>query len=245
MDPNEWQVRVELAALYRLVALNGWDDLIFTHISARLPGPDHRFLINPLGTMFEEITASSLVEVDLSGQVVSPPGATINAAGFTIHSAIHAARSDAIYILHLHTVDGMAVAAQLDGLLPLNQAALTILPTLAYHDYEGIALDLGECERIIADLGSHKAMILRHHGTLATGRSAGEAWTNIYYLERACALQNRALACGQQNVTLAPAAAQATVMAQVSRMTADTSGYDLVWDALVRKLHRTCPGFDT
>src|SRR5687767_5606849 len=150
---EEWEARAGLAAVYRLVALYGWDDMIFTHISARVPGPEHHFLINPYGYFFNEITASSLVKVDLDGNIVEPTEYFMNPAGFTIHSAIHAAREDAKFVLHVHTDAGIAVAATKEGLLPISQHALTVLPNLAYHDYEGIALDLNERERLVQDLG--------------------------------------------------------------------------------------------
>ncbi|HEX2815761.1 MAG TPA: class II aldolase/adducin family protein, partial [Phenylobacterium sp.] len=153
VSAEEWQARVDLAALYRLVALYGWDDLIYTHISARIPGPEHHFLINPYGMLFEEMTASSLVKIDLEGNILQETPYFINPAGFTIHSAIHAAREDAHYVMHLHTDQGVAVAAQKEGLLPLSQHALVILPSLAYHDYEGIALNHEEKDRLVHDLG--------------------------------------------------------------------------------------------
>ena len=243
-SPEEWAVRVNLAAMYRLAALNGWDDLIFTHISARVPGPDHHFLINPLGLMFEEITASSLIKIDLDANIIAgPQGARVNGAGFVIHSAIHAARDDANYVIHLHTTDGIAVSAQPEGLLPISQFALGIIPMLSYHDYEGVALDLDECERLVADLGDRTMMILRHHGTLALGPTAGVAWLSMYGLERACAVQVRALSAGRHGIDLAPVAAQDKVGEQVTQ---DLSApYKLGWDALLRKLQRTAPGFDS
>ena len=167
----EWKVRCDLAAAYRLVAMFGWDDLVFTHISARVPGPEHHFLINPYGWLFEEITASSLVKVDLDGQKVEESDAWINPAGFTIHSAVHEAREDANCVLHLHTVDGVAVSCQEDGLLPINQTAMLLNGQLAYHDYEGVALDHDERPRLVADLGDSKVMLLRNHGTMAVGES--------------------------------------------------------------------------
>src|SRR5271168_3348139 len=168
VSAGEWQTRVDLAALYRLVALYGWDDMIYTHISARLPGPEHQFLINPFGMFFGEITASSLVKIDLNGAILQETPYFINPAGFTIHSAIHAAREDAHFVMHLHSDQGVAVSAQAEGLLPLSQHALIVMPRLAYHDYEGIALNLDERERLVADLGETKTlMLLRNHGTLA------------------------------------------------------------------------------
>ncbi len=173
MSAEEWQARVDLAALYRLVALHGWDDMIFTHISARVPGPEHHFLINPYGYYFEEITASSLVKVDLDGNIVQETQSFINPAGFTIHSAIHAAREDAHFVIHLHTVAGVGVAAQAEGLLPIGQNACLLQHQVAYHGYEGLALNHDERERLVADLGDKPLMLLRNHGTLAVGPDGG------------------------------------------------------------------------
>jgi Ribulose-5-phosphate 4-epimerase and related epimerases and aldolases len=172
VSQEEWETRVNLAALYRIVAHHGWDDLIFTHISMRVPGPEHHFLINPYGMMFEEITASSLVKVDLEGEIVMETPYSINPAGFTIHSAVHAAREDAMCVMHLHTDQGTAVSAQKEGLLPITQTGLIALGDLAYHDYEGIALDHDERERIVADLGNKGMMMLRNHGTLTVGKNS-------------------------------------------------------------------------
>ena len=238
----EWQTRVELAALYRLVALHGWDDLIFTHISARLPGPGHEFLINPYGVYFGEMTASALVKIDLDGNILQPTPYHINPAGFTIHSAVHAARADAHFVMHLHTDAGVAVAAQTEGLLPLSQHALIIRPRLAYHDYEGIALHLDERERLVADLGAKDAMLLRNHGTLAVGASAAECWLTMYYLERACQQQVLALSAGRQGVLQAPNAAVAEVEAQISRGRAQVA--QLAWPGALRRLDREAPGYD-
>src|SRR6188508_2617311 len=171
VSPEEWAVRTDLAAAYRAVAMHGWDDLVFTHISARVPGPGHHFLINPYGMMFEEITASSLVKIDLAGNKVMDSPFEINPAGFTIHSAVHEAREDAQCVLHLHTLDGIAVATTKEGLLPLNQTAQLLTNDLSYHDYEGIAFDHGERPRLVKDLGTTNQMILRNHGTLTIGNS--------------------------------------------------------------------------
>src|SRR5690242_5961407 len=193
----EWNVRVDLAATYRLVALHGWDDLIFTHISARVPGPEHHFLINPYGLMFEEITASSLVKIDVDGNKIGESPFPVNPAGFTIHSALHMNRDDAHCIIHLHSTDGVAVSAQADGLLPLDQHAMLIIGDLAYHDYEGVALDLDERERLVKDIGAEKhLMLLRNHGTLALGKTCADAFLRMYYLERSCSMQVRALSGG-------------------------------------------------
>ena len=244
----EWEVRVQLAALYRLAALYGWDDFLYTHISARVPGPEHHFLLNPLGLWFEEVTASSLVKVDLEGRIIDGEWG-INQAGYVIHSAIHAAREDAHFIAHFHTDDGMAASSQNVGLLPLNQRALTALPDLAYHDYEGIALNLDERERLVADLGSKHQLLLRNHGTLALGDSAAKAWSRIYQLERACSVQVRALAAGLDAVLVAPRAAQDEVARQLAggfeRKPGDRSNHDdLVWHAIRRKVERHSPGYD-
>jgi ribulose-5-phosphate 4-epimerase/fuculose-1-phosphate aldolase len=241
VSAEEWQVRVELAALYRLVALFGWDDLVYTHISARLPGPDHHFLINPYGMLFEEITASSLVKIDLEGAILQETPYFINPAGFTIHSAIHAAREDARYVMHLHSDQGVAVAAQTEGLLPISQHALVVLPRMAYHDYEGIALNLDERERLVADLGDKTLMLLRNHGTLSVGDTAANCWIGMYYLERACAMQVMALSVGREHIRIASTASQAEVESQVSR----GIGGALAWPACLRKLDRELPGYDS
>jgi ribulose-5-phosphate 4-epimerase/fuculose-1-phosphate aldolase len=243
VDPVEWRTRVDLAALYRLVALHGWDDLIFTHISARVPGPAHHFLINPYGSHFDEITASSLVKIDLAGAKVDDDPQPINPAGFTIHSAIHATRADAQFVIHVHTDAGVAVSAQECGLLPITQHALIVLPDLAYHDYEGIALNLGERERIVADLGEKSLLLLRNHGTLAVGATAGEAFLRLFMLERACTQQIMALSAGASGVRIASAAAQAEVRAQLQVMGPMASR--LVWPGLLRKLARESPGYDS
>jgi ribulose-5-phosphate 4-epimerase/fuculose-1-phosphate aldolase len=240
VSAEEWQARVDLAALYRLVALHGWDDLIYTHISARIPGPEHHFLINPYGMLFEEITASSLVKIDLEGNILQETPYFINPAGFTIHSAIHAAREDAHYVMHLHTDQGVAVAAQTEGLLPLSQHALIVLPRLAYHDYEGIALNLDERERLVHDIGDKHLMLLKNHGTLAVGDSAANCWVGMYYLERACRMQIEALSAGRDKVLMAPKASQNEVASQVGR----GIGGGLAWPGCLRKLDRELPGYD-
>lgn len=237
---DEWRARVDLAALYRLAALYGWDDMIFTHISARIPGPEHHFLINPYGLFFDEITASSLVKIDLDGNMLSETPYMVNAAGFTIHSAVHAAREDARFVMHLHSDQGAAVSAQAEGLLPLTQHGLAAIPHVAYHDYEGIALNLDERDRLVADLGDKRLMILRNHGTLALGPTAGECWTAMFFLERACRQQVMALSGGRDHVLLAPSEAQATVREQVR------GGFfgDLAWPGCLRRLDRENPGYE-
>lgn len=196
MTEAEWSQRVNLAAAYRLVAMFGWDDLVDTHISARVPGPEHHFLINPYGLLFEEITASSLIKVDLYGNQLSESQYSINPAGFTIHSAIHEVREDAGCVIHLHTLDGVAVSSCADGLLPLNQIAQYVTHDLAYHDYEGVALDHDERPRLQRDLGTKNHMLLRNHGTLTVGRSVASAFERMYHLERACSIQVRTRTLG-------------------------------------------------
>jgi len=236
-----WRTRVELAALYRLVALHGWADAIYTHISARVPGSHDRFLINPYGLYFDEITASSLIEIDAEGRICQETDAIVNPAGFTIHSAIHAARPDAHFVMHLHTRDGIGVAAQTHGLLPLSQHALVVLPRLAFHEYEGIALDLDERERLVADLGDKQVMLLRNHGTLALGATAAECWNAMYYLERACSIQIAALSGGLANARAAPIEAQQTVARQIAR---GTSAH-LAWPGALRMLARLSSDYAT
>ena len=240
VSAEEWKARVDLAALYRLVALYGWDDMVYTHISARIPGTDHNFLINPYGLTFDEITASSLVKIDLEGNILQETPYFINPAGFTIHSAIHAAREDAHYVMHLHSDAGVAVAAQKDGLLPLTQHSLVVMPRLTYHDYEGIALNLDERERLVASLGDKTLMLLRNHGTLSVGDTAANCWVGMYYLERSCTMQVMAMSGGRDNVLLAPQASQDEVRAQTAR----GIGGALAWPACLRKLDRQSPGYD-
>lgn len=242
VSPEEWRIRVDLAAAYRLVAYYGWDDLIFTHLSARVPGPEHHFLLNPYQLMFEEVTASSLVKVDMSGNPVEPTPFITNAAGFTIHSALHMAREDAQAVIHLHTPNGQAVAAHAEGLLPLTQTAMAIRSEIAYHDYEGIAVDLDERERIVADLGDKSAMILRNHGTLALGDNVGEAFIKIYFLERACEAQVKALAAGHENVSNPPQGAP-ELTAQQGKAGLKMAANLLAWPALLRKAYRLDPSF--
>ncbi len=236
---DEWQVRRDLAAAYRLVAHFGWDDLVFTHLSARVPGPEHHFLINPYGLLFHEITASSLVKVDQDGHIVQSGGLhRVNPAGFTIHSAVHMGRPEAGAVMHLHAPDGVAVSAHRDGLLPLSQTAMLCLGHLCYHEYEGVALNLDERERLIRDLGTSNMMILRNHGTLTVGHSVAEAFTYMYFLMKACEIQVRAQACGP--VHLPPEAAIET-----TRMQSEDLGRasKLTWPALIRLLDSKYPGY--
>ncbi|QAY79896.1 class II aldolase/adducin family protein [Sphingosinicella sp. BN140058] len=240
----EWKVRVDLAAAYRLIAYFGWDDLIFTHLSARIPGPEHHFLLNPYNLMFEEVTASSLVKVDLHGLPVGPTAFITNPAGFTIHSAIHMARDDAQAVIHLHTPHGQAVSAHAEGLLPITQTAMLIRDEVAYHDYEGVAVDLDERERLVAHLGEKSAMLLRNHGTLAVGETVGEAFLKIYFLERACEAQILALSAGAANLNNPPQGAP-EVTAQQGKMGLKMAAGALAWPALLRKAYRLDPGFAT
>ena len=237
----EWNARVELAALYRLVALHGWDDMIFTHVSARVPGPEKHFLINPYGFYFEEMTASCLVKVDLDGNIVQDTTSFINPAGFTIHSAIHAARDDAHFVIHQHTVAGVGVAAQKEGLLPLGQNACLLQEQVAYHGYEGLALNHDERERLVADLGDKPLMLLRNHGTLAVGQTAAQAWIGMFFLERACAQQVAALSVGRDHVLMAPEAAQAETREQGKGIGFVAA---LAWPGALRMLDRRSPGYD-
>jgi ribulose-5-phosphate 4-epimerase/fuculose-1-phosphate aldolase len=233
----EWQQRVDLAACYRLVARFGWDDLIFTHISARVPGPEHHFLINPYGLMFDEITASSLVKVDLDGRKVLDSPYDVNPAGFTIHSAVHAARDDANCVLHVHSVNGVAVSAQDEGVLPLSQHSIFVLASLAYHDYEGVALDADEKPRLVRDLGDKRFLMLRNHGLLTVGRSVAEAFVAMYFFETSCMIQVRALGGG----TAVRRIGQAIVDGAEQQWQAVTQGAGggLAWPALLRRLDRS------
>jgi ribulose-5-phosphate 4-epimerase/fuculose-1-phosphate aldolase len=238
---SEWNARVDLAAAYRLVALYGWDDLIFTHLSARVPGPEHHFLINPYGMMFEEITASSLVKVDLAGKVVMQSPYFINPAGFTIHSAIHASRADALCVIHLHTDYGIAVSAQKQGLLPISQQSLFALASLAYHDYEGLALNEDEKPRLVADLGDKSHLILRNHGLLTVGQTAAEAFLAMYILEGACRIQILAQSGGGTLLPL-PEPTLERVASQLGAVTVG-QGAQLAWPGLLRKLDRLDPSY--
>lgn len=241
VSAEEWQLRVELAAAYRLVAHYGWDDMIFTHISARIPGPEHHFLINPYGLLFDEITASNLVKVDLDGNAVVETPYLTNPAGFTIHSAVHMAREDAKCVIHLHTMDGSAVSAMADGLLPLNQTACLVRETVAYHDFEGVALDHDERPRLVADLGNADTMILRNHGTMAVGETVGEAFLKIYFLERACTMQVRTL--GSATKLHLPADEVVKKTGEQGRDGLGLVANYLAWPALLRMLDRKDPGY--
>ncbi|MDH4047458.1 MAG: class II aldolase/adducin family protein [Gammaproteobacteria bacterium] len=232
----EWQTRVDLAACYRLIAMHGWDDLVFTHISARVPGPEEHFLINAYGLLFEEMSASSLVKVDLNGNQVLKSPYMINPAGFTIHSAIHEARHDVACVIHTHTKAGVAVSAQTDGLLPLSQVSLFPLASIAYHDYEGVALNEEEKPRLVADLGDRSNLILRNHGLLTAAASIPDAFLSMYVLETACQTQVLAQSAG---VPLTSISKQilAGIKAQAEAVTKGLGG-KLAWPGLLRKLDR-------
>ena len=238
----ERRLRIDLAACYRLVALYGWDDLVFTHISVRIPGPEHHFLINPYGMLFEEITASSLVKVGLTGEKLDKSPYPVNPAGFVIHSAVHSAREDIVCVLHTHTPAGVAVSAQKGGLLPISQQATVALASLGYHDYEGIALRDDEKPRLVNDLGTNMGLILRNHGLLTVGETVADAFLGMFNLQRACEVQVLAQAGGGELVTV-PAPILAGVKANIAIVTKGLAGH-LAWPGLLRRLERTSPGFD-
>ena len=231
----EWETRVQLAACYRLVARYRLTDLIYTHISARLPDNPDQFLLNPYGMMFDEVTASNLVKIGLDGQLIEDNGYQVNSAGFTIHSAIHAARHDVACVLHTHTKSGFAVSCQKQGLLPLNQISLQFYGRLAYHDYEGIALDLDERPRLVRDLGDKRSMILRNHGLLTAGRTIAEAFSLMYYLDKACEIQVAALAGGAELIFPSPEVCEKTAR---QYETDDQPVGDQEWAAHIRALDR-------
>jgi len=241
VSAQEWEARVNLAAAYRLVALYGWDDLIFTHLSVRVPGPEHHFLINPYGMFFEEITASSLVKVDLAGNKVMDSPHPVNPAGFTIHSAVHAAREDALCVMHTHSLDGVAVSAQKHGILPISQQSTFVLSSLGFHDYEGVALRDDEKPRLVRDLGTNTFLMLRNHGLLTVGKTVAEAFLAMYIFEATCRIQVRALAGGGELVRVnddilagTPAAVNQVMLGM---------GSALSWPALLRRLDRRNPGY--
>lgn len=240
VSAEEWQLRVDLAACYRLVARYGWDDLVFTHISAKVPGGQEHFLINPYGMMFEEITASSLVKVDAQGRKVQDSPYPVNPAGFLIHSCVHGARADAGCVMHTHSLNGVAVSAQRDGVLPISQQAFFVLSSLAYHDYEGVALLEDEKPRLVRDIGAKTFLMLRNHGLLTVGKTPAEAFMAMYIFEAACAVQVRAQAGGE----LIPIPQKILDLAtqQIAQVTLGMGGA-LAWPALLRKLDRDNPGY--
>ncbi|MFY9512448.1 MAG: class II aldolase/adducin family protein [Rubrivivax sp.] len=237
----EWQLRCDLAAAYRLVALFRWDDLVFTHISARVPGPEHHFLINPYGFMFEEITASSLVKVDAAGNKVDDVPFDINPAGFVIHSAVHGARHDAGCVLHVHTLNGIAVSAQKGGVLPISQQSIFVLSSLGYHGYEGVALRDDEKPRLVQDLGNNNFLMLRNHGLLTVGRTVADAFQSMYLFETVCTIQVRAQAGGEL-IPVHPEIVR-TAREQAAAVTRGL-GASLTWPGLLRRLARANPGHD-
>ena len=241
VSEDEWQTRVDLAAAYRLIAMHGWDDLVYTHISAAVPDSDGHFLINPYGMMFEEITASSLVKVNLDGEKVMPSDYPINPAGFTIHSAVHAARHEVGCVMHTHTRAGVGVSAQKHGLLPLSQHALLLLAEIGYHNYEGIALNEDEKPRLVAALGDKARLILRNHGLLSAGRTIADAFQSLYFLEVACQIQIAAQAGGGELI-MVDEKIQAGMAAQREVVSRGMGG-ELVWPGLLRKLDRRNPGY--
>ena len=241
VSAEEWQIRQDLAALYRLVAMHGWDDLVFTHITARVPGPEHHFLINPYGMLFESVTASSLIKVDLEGNKIIDTPYPFNPAGYTIHSAVHQIREDAKCVMHLHTRAGVAVSAQKQGLLPISQQASVALGSLAYHDYEGIALNPEEKARLQQDLGDKVAMILRNHGTLVAAPTIADAWLYMYILETACQIQIAAQAGGSELLMLDEAIIRLNCE-NTAEATAGQGG-QLAWAAMLGKVERRDPSF--
>jgi len=241
VSPQEWQLRQDLAACYRLVAHYGWDDLIFTHISARVPGEADHFLLNPYGMMFDEITASSLVKVDINGNKVMDSTFAVNPAGFIIHSAVHEVREDAHCVLHLHTNEGVAVSAQKNGLLPISQFSLFPLASLSYHPYEGVALNPEEKKRLVADLGTTNFMILQSHGLLTCGRTVADAFLYMYILQRACESQIMAQSGGSELVQV-PDMIVKGIQAQAEQVLRGSGG-ELAWPGLLRKLDRIDPSY--
>ncbi|MDI1259739.1 class II aldolase/adducin family protein [Aquabacterium sp.] len=243
VSPEEWQLRVDLAACYRLVAAYGWSDLVFTHVSARIPGPEHHFLINPYGLMFDEITASSLVKVDQNCKMLSDSPFPVNPAGFTIHSAVHAAREDAGCVLHTHTRSGVAVSAQKDGVLPISQQSTFVLASLAYHDYEGVAFRDEEKPRLQADLGHKNFLMLRNHGLLTVGPTIADAFLSMYIFESTCQIQIAAQSGGAALTQVNPQIVDG--VAHAMKVQTGSLGGAFVWPALIRKLERLDPGYQT
>ena len=241
VSAEEWQTRMDLAAAYRLVAMFKWDDLVFTHITAHIPGTEH-YLINPYGLMFEEMTASSMVKIDLQGNVHQDTPFSINPAGFTIHSAVHGARHDIQCVVHTHTLNGVAVSAQKRGVLPISQQSIFVLASLGYHDYEGVALRDDEKPRLQADLGDASYLMLRNHGLLTVGGSIPEAFLAMYMFESTCSIQLAAQAGGPLT-TVQPEIVAG--VAESMRVQTGNQGGAFVWPALLRKVERMDPGYCT
>jgi ribulose-5-phosphate 4-epimerase/fuculose-1-phosphate aldolase len=245
VSADEWQTRVDLAAAYRLIALYGWSDLVFTHITAKIPGTENHFLINPYGMLFDEITASSLIKIDLAGNKLDSDNPfPVNPAGFVIHSAIHAAREDAKCVLHTHTVNGVAVSAQRAGVLPISQQSMIVLSSLAYHDYEGIALNDDEKPRLVQDIGNKTFLMLRNHGLLTVGASIADAFLSMYIFETTCAIQTRAQGANEASGGLIPIP-QSVLDGARAQMAQGTRGLggQLAWPGLLRKLDRVDSSF--
>ena len=246
MDNLEWKTRVDLAAAFRLVDLYGWSDMLATHLSARIPGPSDHFLINPMGVLFEEMTASDLIKLDIDGNILSDTSRSINPAGYTIHSAIHIGRKNAGCVMHTHTSAGLGIATQKDGLLPLTQMALAVIANTGYHDYEGPAFDLEERERLISDLQNLNILILRNHGLLTVGKTIAEAFMWMYRAERACRFQLSFQKAGAEAQEISKSVQEVSI--ERARKAISSTGHrpigDFEWPALVRKLHRQSPGFD-
>lgn len=246
MDNLEWKTRVDLAAAFRLVDLYGWSDMLATHLSARIPGPSDHFLINPMGVLFEEMTASDLIKLDIDGNILSDTSRSVNPAGYTIHSAIHIGRKDAGCVMHTHTSAGLGVATQKDGLLPLTQMALAVIANTGYHDYEGPAFDLEERERLISDLQNLNILILRNHGLLTVGKTVAEAFMWMYRAERACRFQLSFQKAGAEAQQISKSVQEVSI--ERARKAISSTGHrpigDFEWPALIRKLHRQNPGFD-
>ncbi|MEX2220669.1 MAG: class II aldolase/adducin family protein [Candidatus Rokuibacteriota bacterium] len=243
VSDEEWAVRVDLAAAYRLVSRYGWEDLVFTHISARVPGTEDQFLINPYGLFFDEITASSLVKIDQMGRKLEESQFNVNAAGFIIHSAIHAVRHDAKCVLHTHTANGVAVSTQRAGLLPISQHSLFVLGSLGYHDFEGPALDEAEKPRLVADLGDNRCLILRNHGLLTVGETVADAFVAMYYLEASCAIQTRAQSGGGELIPVPKDVLDRGYANATANQRRNGGQGRLVWPGLLRRLDRTDPSY--
>jgi ribulose-5-phosphate 4-epimerase/fuculose-1-phosphate aldolase len=245
VSPQEWQARVDLAAAYRLVAAFKWDDLVFTHISARVPGSHDEFLINPYGLMFDEITASSLIRIDAQGNKLDKSPYEVNPAGFTIHSAIHSSRHDALCVMHVHTLNGIAVSAQKAGVLPLSQQSIFVLSGLSYHDYEGVALRDDEKPRLVADLGPvNNFLMLRNHGLLTLGPTVADTFLAMYLFETVCTIQVRAMAGGTELTHVDPRII-ASAQEQAKVATRGAGGGALTWPGLLRKLDRMDSSYRT
>ena len=243
-DRAEWELRVEVAACYRLIRHFGWDDLVYNHVTARIPDREHEYLINPYGLMYDEVTASNLVRIDIDGKILEASPHEINPAGFVIHSAVHAARPDVACVIHTHSRAGVAISALKEGFVPVSQGGFQFFDRVAYHDYEGFALDLAEQRRLVADLGRHRAMILRNHGLLVCGRSVPDAFRLLYYLEQACQVQLDALQTGKNIVLPAAEIREHTARQWEGGAAGIGSGSTFrEWPALLRMLDRLDPSY--